>query len=107
MFDSLVTELVGSGAGVRAYEACSRSARSRMDAEPDNAAALFLISMAAQRFVDEYHDQPLSLEAAAAELDAFRSLVGVLEAAYVDGAHGDRIAALNAAATTLSTATLS
>ena len=98
MFASLVKGLNEQGGGVRAYDACAREARSRMAAEPENAAALLLISFAAQRFVDAYDDQPLTVEAAGAEFEQFKSYVETLDDGFSMGTPEARLAALNSVA---------
>ena len=101
MFDTFVKELNVQGGGVRAYDAAARAARARIATEPDHAAALLLISFAAQRFVDAYDDQPLTVEAAGEEFAQFSALVSGLDAAYEDGSIERKLAALNAAAASL------
>ncbi|WP_265519039.1 hypothetical protein [Nitratireductor luteus] len=103
MFQSLIESLNEQGASVRAYEACARKARARIVDEPENAAALFLISVAAQRFVDAYDDQPLTVDAANEELGAFKSYVDVLEKAFSNGSADEKVAALNRVAAQLGT----
>lgn len=103
MFDTFVKELNVQGGGVRAYDAAARAARARIVTEPDHAAALLLISFAAQRFVDAYDDQPLTVEAAGEEFAQFSALVSGLDAAYEDGSIERKLAALNAAAASLAT----
>ena len=98
MFASLVKGLNEQGGGVRAYDACARAARARMASEPEKAAALLLISFAAQRFVDAYDDQPLTVEAAAAEFEQFKSYVDALDAGFAKGTDEAKLAALNAVA---------
>lgn len=95
MFDTLVKGLNEKGGSVRAYEACARAARSRIAAEPDNAAALFLIAFAAQRFVDAYDDQPLTVEAAGEEMEQFSSFVSALDAGWAAGTAEAKLDALN------------
>lgn len=95
MFESLLEKLVESGYGVRAYEECSRDARGRISKEPENAAALLLISYAAQRFVDAYDDQPLPVDVANAELAQFSTMVKSLEAAFASGEPNKKLDQLN------------
>ena len=98
MFASLVKGLNEQGGGVRAYDACAREARARMAREPENAAALLLISFAAQRFVDAYDDQPLTVDAAGAEFDQFKSYVDALDEGFARATAEAKLAALNAVA---------
>lgn len=104
MFNSLLNDLNEKGGGVRAYEACARAARARIAAEPQNAAALLLISMAAQRFVDAYDDQPLTVEAAGEEREAFGAMVETLGEAFSSGDEAAKLAALNKVAATFTAA---
>lgn len=103
MFDIFLKELNEQGGGVRAYDAAARAARARVASEPQNAAALLLISFAAQRFVDAYDDQPLTLDAAGEELEQFTALVSGLDKAFANGSSDEKLAALNAAAANLVT----
>ena len=95
MFESFVTGIEEQGRSVRAYEACASAARSQLLAEPDNAAAMFLISVIAQHFADTYGDQPLTVQNADAEFARFKSVVAVLDAAIASGSRKEQIAALN------------
>ena len=102
MFQSLVEGLNEKGGGVRAYDAVARAAAARIPTEPDAAAALFLILVAAQRFVDSYDDQPLTVEAATAEFEAFKSHILTLDGAFAAGSAEERLDALNQIAMRLS-----
>lgn len=104
MFDQLLECLNEQGAGVRAYDACARMARARVSEEPDNAAAYLLLAYVAQRFVESYDDQPLSVEAASEEFQQFTDLVKMLDKAEADASADARIAALNVVAAKLNTA---
>ncbi|POF32692.1 hypothetical protein [Roseibium marinum] len=101
MYESFVNVLREKGAGVRAYRECATVAREQIGHDDDNAAALFLISVTAQKFVDSYDDQPLTVEAAGKELERFSEIVGLLDQAYAEGSAAERIAALNAVAAKL------
>lgn len=98
MFDVFMKELNEHGGGVRAYDAVVRAARARIAGEPENAAALLLISYAAQHFVDAYDDQPLTADAASEEFQQFSALVSSLGKAFAAGSTDEKLAALNAAA---------
>lgn len=104
MFNSLLKGFSEQGGGVRAYDACAQAARARIAAEPQNAAALLLIGFAAQRFVDAYDDQPLTVEAASAEFARFSGMVAALDAAFSGENEQAQLAALNAAAAELAAA---
>jgi hypothetical protein len=101
MFKDLIAVLDDKGGSVRAYEAAARSARSRLAAEPENASPLLLIAYAAQRFVEAYDDQPLTLGAAGEEREQFEWIVSTLDKAFENGSAQDKIVALNAVATRL------
>ena len=103
MFEPLLEQVTTGGSNVRTYSVCVRQARARMDSEPDNAAALFLIAYAAQRFVDSYHDQPLTVEAASDELKQFSAMVKLLSDAFSGKSADARNAALNQAALQIAT----
>lgn len=95
MFTSLVKGLNEQGGGVRAYDACAREARARIVSEPENAAALLLIAYAAQRFVDAYDDQPLTVETAGAEFSQFSAYVTRLDEGFSKGTPEAKLQALN------------
>ena len=95
MFESFVTGIEEQGRSVRAYEACASAARSQISAKPDNAAAMFLISVIAQHFADTYGDQPLTVQNADAEFARFKSVVAVLDGAIASGSEKEQVAALN------------
>ena len=101
MFESLAKSISESGGGVRAYDACGRIARTRIAGEPENAAALLLISVATQRFVDAYDDQPLTVKKAAEELDHITTIVRVLDDAFALGSADAKLRALNEVASRL------
>lgn len=101
MFESLVNGISEAGGGVRAYIACGRDARLRIAEEPENAAALFLIAYAAQRFVDAYDDQPLTVANAAEELSQITSIVQLLDNAFTKGSADSKLSALNEVASQL------
>lgn len=104
MFQDLANAVTERGASVRAYDACARAARARIAAEPANAAALLLISYAAQLFVDAYDDQPLTAAAADEEFELFSRMVETLDSAYTGGSDEKKVAALNSVAQMLVTA---
>ncbi len=95
MFRTLLSGLNEGGAGVRAYEACARAARARIAEEPENAAALLLIAYAAQLFVESYDDQPLTVDAAAAETERFSEIVHILDEAHAKGSPAAMLEAVN------------
>lgn len=95
MFEIFLEELSAKGGGVRAFDACARIARSRIADEPSAAAALLLISYVAQRFVESYDDQPLTMDAADEERVQFRAIIGMMEDAYASGSAEAKVEALN------------
>lgn len=98
MFSDLLKIVVDGGSAVRAYEDCARRARARIPSEPQNAAALLLISYAAQRFVEAYDDQPLPVEEANDELTRFSSMIRSLEETVESGDPKKELEALNGVA---------
>lgn len=101
MFMDLLKIVVDGGYAVRAYEDCARSARARVGAEPQHAAALLLIAFAAQRFVDAYDDQPLPVDEANDELTHFSSIVKALEESVATGDAKTELEGLNKVASKL------
>lgn len=101
MFDTFLKDLNEQGGSVRAYDGCARAARARIAGEPENAAALLLIAYAAQRFVEAYDDQPLTVKAAGEELELFSDIIKTLDGAHKAGSAEEKAAALNAVASKL------
>lgn len=101
MFSDLLKIVVDGGYAVRAYEDCARKARARIPSEPENAAALLLISYAAQRFVEAYDDQPLPVDEANDELTRFSSMLKTLEESVSSGDPEQKLAGLNGVASHL------
>lgn len=79
-----MTELVkiieDLGKGARAYVECGRTCRDRLRTQSDHSAAYFLLTIAADKFVDAYDDQPLLSQRAEDEFLHFKSYVDQLEA---------------------------
>ena len=91
----LVNIIEDSGKGVRAYVECSRVARKNIAETPELATAFFLLSVACDRFVDAYDDQPLLSQRAEDEFLHFKSYVDRFEAAEKENSEAARITALN------------
>ena len=102
MFSDLLELIDENGRSVRAYEICARTARNRAIGELDNSAALFLLAMAAQRFVDSFDDQPITVDEAAREGEKIGGYITDLNDAYNQSDTGIRISALNKVANALS-----
>ncbi|MFK5978235.1 MAG: hypothetical protein QM488_05050 [Rhizobiaceae bacterium] len=94
-----ITELVNiiedNGKGVRSYAECSRVARKNIAETPDMAIAYFLLSVACDRFVDAYDDQPLLSQKAEDEFLHFKSYVDRFEAAENENSETAKLKALN------------
>lgn len=102
MFDDLHKLLDEHGGSVRAYEICARTARNRAVEEPENSAALFLLAMAAQRFVDTFDDQPITVSEAAKEGEKIGGYITDLGEAFDQSDPAVKITALNLVARSLS-----
>ncbi len=102
MFSDFHDLLEKNGGSVRAYEICARTARNRAVDEPENSTALFLIAMAAQRFVDSFDDQPISVNEVAKEGEKIGGYITNLSDAYNQPDPELKIAALNVVASSLS-----
>jgi len=102
VFSDLNKLLDEHGGSVRAYAICARTARSRAVEEPENAAALFLLAMAAQRFVDSFDDQPITVLETAKEREKIGGYITDLSEAFSQSDPGLKIAALNIVARALS-----
>lgn len=95
---NLVEIVKEQGKGVRAYEEFARQARRNIDEKPDFAAANFLLAVAAERFVDAYHDRPLLTQIAEQEFDRYANFVDQLESAIGNKDCENHIQVLNAIA---------
>lgn len=84
-----------NGKGARAYVECSRVARMNIVESPDMAAAYFLLSVACDRFVDAYDDQPLLSQTAEDEFLHFKNYVDQFEAAEKENSEAAKLKALN------------
>tara|TARA_R110002167_G_scaffold44741_15_gene134519 strand:- start:2094 stop:2432 length:339 start_codon:yes stop_codon:yes gene_type:complete len=91
----LVTTIEANGKGVRAFGECGRQARDRIAENPDQAAAYFLLAVAADRFVDTYDDQPLLAPRADDEFLIFKNYVEQFEKARESGSDDAMLKALN------------
>lgn len=89
---NLIEVVESNGKGVRAYRECVRVAREQVQGNNPLAAAFFVLSIAAEKFVDGYDDQPLGSDTAEAALKVFKSYVETLDGAADDAA---LVAALN------------
>lgn len=94
-----ITELANiienNGKGARAYVECSRIARINIVEIPEMATAYFLLSVACDRFVDAYDDQPLLSQNAEDEFLNFKSYVDLFEAAEKENSETAKLNALN------------
>ncbi|MBZ0217965.1 MAG: hypothetical protein K8F25_15510 [Fimbriimonadaceae bacterium] len=102
MFIDLLKLVDENGRSVRAYEICARTARNRAIDEPENSAALFLLAMAAQRFVDSFDDQPITVQEAKKEGEKISGYITSLNDAFDQSDADVRLTALNAVARSLS-----
>ncbi len=79
-----LTELVeiieDQGKGVRAYAECARMCRDRLQSRSGLSAAYLLLTIAADKFVDAYDDQPLLSQRAEDEFLRFKGYVDQLQA---------------------------
>ena len=81
--------------GVRAYSECARICQERISTHPDQAAAYYLLKIAANRFVDVYDDQPLVSTIADNEFLNFKSYVDQLDASEQEAAPAKKLDTLN------------
>lgn len=98
-----MTELVkiieDQGKGVRAYVECARICRDRLKTQSDLAAGYFLLTIAADKFVDAYDDQPLLSQRAEDEFLHFKNYVEQLDKAQTSDDPTVKLEALNRVAT--------
>ncbi|MGJ8532752.1 MAG: hypothetical protein ACSHYC_11280 [Alphaproteobacteria bacterium] len=71
----LLNIIENNGKGVRAYSECGRAARECIKTQSDQATAYYLLSIAADRFVETYDDQPLLSQGAEDAYLNFKSYV--------------------------------
>ncbi|PCJ90158.1 MAG: hypothetical protein COA52_10800 [Hyphomicrobiales bacterium] len=90
-----VTIIEDNGKGVRGYIECSQLARIKMEEIPDMATAYFLLSIACDRFVDAYDDQPLFSQKAEDEFVIFKSYVDLFAIAEKENSETVKMKALN------------
>lgn len=102
MFKDLSEIIDENGRSVRAYEICARTARNRAISEPENSAALFLLAMAAQRFVDSFDDQPITVDEAAKQGEKIGTYIESLDAAFRSADCEEKLSSLNKVAKALS-----
>lgn len=89
----------GQSKGVRSYIECARTCQERINEYPDQAAAYYLLKIAANRFVDAYDDQPLVSTLADSEFLNFKSYVDQLQAVEQDTDAASKLGTLNRVAT--------
>jgi hypothetical protein len=94
MFTFLLDLVTEKGRGIHAYSAAAKAAFERALAEPENAAAFYILATSAENFVDLHERQPLSSKALEQNFDAFRADIEAFEAASKVGAE-QRLSALN------------
>ena len=84
--------------GVRAYTECARTCRDRLAAHPDQSAEYFLLTVAAENFVNAFDDQPLISHRAEDEFLRFKSYIDLLHAVGQEDADA-KLATMNRIAT--------
>lgn len=88
-----------NGKGVRAYSECARAAREGIKTQPNQAVSYYLLSIAADRFVDTYDDQPLLSQGAEDVFQSFKSYVDQLAATEQESDAAKKLQVLNQVAT--------
>lgn len=98
-----MTELIEiieeKGKGVRAYGESARVCRDRLKTHPEQSAAYFLLTVAAENFVNAFDDQPLISHRAEDEFLRFKSYVDLLQAVGQGTDAGAKLKVLNRIAT--------
>ena len=84
------------GGGIHGYAALADAAKARAVAEPDKAAALYIIAMAAESFVEANERMPLASPGLVETSRAFSDHLAQIEAAYSADDATAVLAALNA-----------
>lgn len=94
----LIKVIQDQGKGVRAYIECARRCREQIKNDADQAAAYLLLTIAADKFVDAYDDQPLLSQRAEDEFLHFKNYVEKLVETDQSASSDIRLAALNSVA---------
>lgn len=84
-----------NGKGVRAYSECGQAARECIKTQSDQAAAYYLLSIAADRFVETYDDQPLLSQGAEDAYVNFKSYVEQFVETELENDAGKKLQTLN------------
>lgn len=87
------------GKGVRAYSEFATAARDCIKTQPDQAVSYYLLSIAADRFVETYDDQPLLSQGAEDVFQSFKNYVDELAAAEQSDDSAKKLQVLNRVAT--------
>lgn len=94
-----ITELLNiiedNGKGVRAYSECGQAARECIKTQSDQATAFYLLSIAADRFVETYDDQPLLSQGAEYAFQNFKNYVEQLAAITQENDAATKLQTLN------------
>jgi len=91
----LMSIIESQNKGVRAYIECARICQERINSQSEQAAAYYLLKIAANRFVDAYDDQPLVSTLADSEFLNFKSYVDQLHAVEQEADPAMKLSALN------------
>jgi N-carbamoyl-L-amino-acid hydrolase len=101
MFSNITDIIREKGKGARAYQAAAASARQSALAEPDRAAAYFILATAAQEFGDLHYDGSYHTSVFEQELERFQSYVDMLDEAFSNSDSDQRLSVISKIATTM------
>jgi hypothetical protein len=95
MFEELRKVLQKHNYGVRAYEQFSHRCNQSAQDQPDHAVFFLLLSVMADRFVNQYDESPLSITVANAQKDKVLGTIAAMEKILAEDI-ADQIKLLNA-----------
>lgn len=101
MFSNITDIIREKGNGARAYHAAAAAARQSALAEPDRAAAYFILATAAQDFGDLHYDGGSHTSVFEQELEQFQGYVDMLDEAFSNSDSDQRLSVTSKIATNM------
>ncbi|MCA0918818.1 hypothetical protein [Pseudooceanicola nanhaiensis] len=95
MFAFILDTLKEQGRSILAYEAVAKKSFTKAVAEPQHAAAFYLIATSAESFAELHERMPMSKQDLEQSFEAFQKDIETLQAAYEAGEPETILAALN------------
>ena len=98
MFESLIAVLKKDGYGINGFQKCRAMALNSGLTNGELAAPFYLLSAAAEHFINRYEGQPLPTQTAEEEFQKFVAYADILEQAFSVEDGSRRLAGLNSLA---------